>query len=74
MAESLEVHREEEQLFSRDWYNPDCFATAILDAKYEKKNVDDVVEQLTHLSKSQRNDLLHMLKDFSNLFDGTLGV
>ena len=44
MAEALEVHREEEALFGRDWYDPDCFATAILDAKYEKVNVDDVVE------------------------------
>ena len=52
MAEALEVHREEEALFGRDWYDPDCFAIAILDAKYEKVNVDDVVKQLTHLSKS----------------------
>ncbi len=36
MAEALEVHREEEQVFDRDWYNPDCHATEILDAKYEK--------------------------------------
>jgi len=74
MAEALEVHHEEESLSGRDWYDPDCFATAILDAKYEKVNVDDVVAQLTHLSKSQRDDLLNVLKDFSNLFDGTLGV
>ena len=74
MTKSLEVHRKEEQLFGRDWYGPDCFATAILDAKYEKVNVDDVVEQLTHLSKSQRDNLLNVLEDFSNLFDGTLGV
>ncbi len=53
MAEALEVHREEEALFGKDWYNPDCFATAILDTKYEKVDVDDVVEQLIHLSKSQ---------------------
>ena len=53
MAKALEVHREEEALFGRDWYDPDCFATAILDAKYEKVNVDDVVEQLTHLSELQ---------------------
>ena len=53
MAEALEVHREEEAIFGRDWYDPDCFATAILDAKYEKVNVDDVAEQLTHLSESQ---------------------
>jgi len=53
MAESLEVHPEEEQLVGRDWYDPDCFATAILDAKYGKVNVDDVVEQHSHLSKPQ---------------------
>ena len=53
MVESLEVHREEEQPFGRDWYDPDCFAMANLDAKYGKVNVDDVVEQHTHLSKSQ---------------------
>ena len=74
MAEALEVHREEEALFGRDWYDPDCFATAILDAKYKKVNVDDVVEQLTHLSESQRNDIRTVLKRFTKLFDGTLGV
>ncbi len=35
MAEALEVHREEKAIFGRDWYDPDCFATAILDTKYE---------------------------------------
>ena len=74
MVESLEVHREEEQPFGRDWYDPDCFVTANLDARYEKVNVDDVVEQLTHLSKSQQDDLLNVLEDFNNPFDGTLGV
>jgi hypothetical protein len=53
MVESLEAHRQEEAIFFRDWYDPDCFATAILDTKYKKVNVDDVVEQLTHLNKSQ---------------------
>jgi hypothetical protein len=45
-----------------------------LDAKYEKVDVDDVVEQLTHLSQSQRDDLLKVLRKFTKLFDGTLGV
>ena len=74
MAEALEVHREEEALFGKDWYDPDCFAAAILDAKYEKVDVDDVVEQLTHLSESQRDDISRVLKKFTRLFDGTLGV
>ncbi len=74
VAEAPEVHGEEEQLFDRDWYNPDCYATAILDAKYKKVNTDDVVKQLTHLSTTQKEDLRNMLKDFSKIFDGTLGV
>ena len=36
MADALEVHREEEQLFGRDWYDPDCYAIEILDAKYKR--------------------------------------
>jgi hypothetical protein len=53
MVEFLKVHLEEEQPFGRHWYDPDCFAMSNLDAKYEKVNVDNVVKQLTHLSKSQ---------------------
>ena len=74
MAEALEVHGEEEALFGKDWYDPDCFATVILDAKYEKVDVDYVVEQLIHLSKSQQDDICTILKKFTRLFDGTLGV
>ncbi len=69
MTESLEVHHEEEQPLGRDWYDPDCFVTANLDAKYEKVNVDDVVKQLTHLSKSQRDYLLSDVKDATVYID-----
>ena len=74
MAEALEVHREEEHLFGRDWYDPDCHATEILDAKYKKVSTDEVVEQCTHLSATQKEDLRNVLKDFPKLFNGTLGV
>ena len=50
MAEAIEVHCEEEQFFGRDWYDPDYYATKILDAKYKKVSTDEVVEQCTHLS------------------------
>jgi hypothetical protein len=43
LKESLEVHREEEQLFGRDWYDPDCYAAKILDATYKKVDIDDVI-------------------------------
>ena len=73
MVESPEVHREENQPFGRDWYNPDCFATANLDAKYGMVNMDDVVEQHTHLSKSQQDDLLSNVKD-SEVYIDNIGA
>jgi hypothetical protein len=57
-----------------DWYNPTCYTSEILDAKYEKKSTDDVVNQLRHLSDIQKQDLELLLKDFTRLFDGMLGV
>jgi hypothetical protein len=72
MAEILEVQHEAEQLFGMDWYNPTCYASEILDAKYGEVSTDDVVDQLTHLNKKQKQDLKLLLKDFTKLFNGTL--
>jgi hypothetical protein len=66
MAEALKVHCEDEQIFGRDWYDPDCYATKILDAKYEEVSTNEVVEQCTHLSTTQKEDLRKVLKDFPN--------
>ncbi len=74
MAEILEVQREAEQLFGMDWYNPICYAFEILDTKYGEVSTDDVVDQLTHLNDKQKQGLKVLLKDFTRLFDGTLGV
>jgi hypothetical protein len=74
MAEILEVQCEAEQLFGMDWHNPTCYASEILDAKYGEVSTDDVVDQLTHLNKKQKQNLKVLLKDFTKLFNGTLGV
>jgi hypothetical protein len=74
MAEFLEVQCEAEKLFGMDWYNPTCYASEILDAKYGEVSMDDVVDQLTHLNEKQKQDLKVLLKDFTKLFNGTLGV
>ena len=74
MAETLEVQREEEQLFGMDWYDPNCYAVEILDAKYEKVSIDEVVEKQEHLNSEQRAELHRVLSKFEKLFDGTLGV
>ncbi len=56
MAETIEIQSEDD-FFGMDWYNPTCYASEILDAKYEKVLVDDVIDQLDHLSAQQKNDL-----------------
>ncbi len=61
-----------DNLFGKDWFK--CFATKILDAKYEKTDVVEVVKGLTHLNAHQKEDLLHKLQENKKIFDGTLGV
>ena len=57
-----------------DWYDPTCFGIEILDAKYEKIQIKDVVNPLEYLSIRQKVDLKKVLSEFTKLFDGTLGV
>ncbi len=46
----------------------------ILDAKYGKANLRDIVKNnCTHLSIPEQSSLLELLQDFEVLFDGTLG-
>jgi hypothetical protein len=62
----------EDEIFGEDWL--ECFATEILDAKYEKTDVAEVVKGLTHLNAHQKADLLQVLQENDKMFDGTLGV
>ncbi len=62
----------EDEIFGEDWL--ECFATEILDAKYENSDVAEVVKGLTHLTAHQKTDLLQVLQENDTMFDGTLGV
>ena len=62
----------EDEFFGEDWLN--CFATQILDAKYEFTDVTEVVNTMDHLNQKQKDDLLAILKKHQKMFDGTLGV
>jgi hypothetical protein len=62
----------EDKIFGEDWL--ECFATEILDAKYEHTDVVEVVKGLTHLKAHQKADLLRVLQEKNKIFDGTLGV
>ncbi len=66
------IHVEDELFGEEDWL--ECFATEILDAKYEKTDVVEVVKGLTHLNAHQKADLLQVLQENDKLFNGTLGV
>ena len=57
-----------------DWYDQNCYAVEILDAKYEKVSIDEVFEKQEHLNIEQRVELHRVLGKFEELFDGTLGV
>ena len=50
-------------------------AIKILDANYEKADLPQVVkDNCAHLSKDHQSQLLDLLTDFEDLFDGTLGT
>jgi hypothetical protein len=68
MADALEVQREAEEIFGMDWYDPTCYASEILDAKYGQVSTDEVVDQLNHLTANQRHDLKVLFKKFTKFF------
>ena len=45
----------------------------ILDSKYEKADLEQVAANAEDLDENQQKKLLSLLKDFEDLFDGTLG-
>jgi hypothetical protein len=73
MAETVEIQLEDD-FFGMDWYDPTCYASEIMDAKYRKILVDDVIDQLNHLNAQQKTGLRQVLSEHTKLFDGSLGV
>ena len=52
----------------------DCFPTEILPSKYEKVDVQTVVDQQTHLSPVQQTQLHDAFHGLDELFNGKLGL
>jgi len=73
-ADIIEVQREAEDIFGMDWYDPTCYASEILDAKYGQASTDELANQLNHLTTEQKHDLKILFRDFTKLFYSTLGV
>ena len=45
-----------------------------MDAKYELADLDKIVREIEHLSGMEKPALLKLLKKYSSLFDGSLGL
>ncbi len=71
MEDMFHIHVKDE-IFGKDWL--ECFATEIINAKYEKPDVAEAVKRLTHLNAHQKADLLQVLQENNKMFNGTLGV
>jgi hypothetical protein len=50
------ISKSKNKIFGEDWL--ECFATEILDARYDKTDAAEVVKGLTHLNAHQKADLL----------------
>lgn len=59
-------------VFYIDNNDDDMYAAEILDAKYDKIEIDAVIEQQKHLNDSQRQQLKAVMRGFEVLFDGKL--
>ena len=71
LTECFQVQLDDE-LVGDDWM--ESYVTQILDAKYEKLDIDEFIAEQTHLNLSQKQDLRDLLLKHEKLFDGTLGV
>ena len=68
-VDSYLMQIEEDDLTFEDCYG----AQEILDAKYEKVDVEEVANSCTHLTPKQREELKALMLRHTKLFDGTLG-
>ena len=64
--------QEEEEWFGDDFM--EMLGATILDATYNKVDLDKVIDNQKHLNKKQQRELKKVLVKFEKLFDGTLGV
>ena len=70
MVDSMNISQEDD-VFSEDWLD-NYAAISILEAKYEKVDIKDVVKEQKHLTITQQQELQKVLEKYNKLFDGTL--
>ena len=62
----------EEELFGDDWFESYAIEE-ILDAKYDKMDINDLIANQKHLNAKQQQQLRQLFMKYEKLFDGTLG-
>ena len=73
VAKEVESYLYQMDLEDEDLSNMEAYASTILDAKYEKVDIDDLIEEhCSHLGKVQQNQLKEVLLKYDKLFDGVL--
>ena len=73
MADAYLLQEEEEDLFGDDWF--DSYAIEkILDAKYDKLDVNQVISEQKHLDSYQKQGLRDLFLKYQKVFDGSLGL
>ena len=73
MADAVHVQQEVDDEYGEEFLE-NYMSSPIMDAKYEKVSIDDVIAKQTQLSQKQKEDLRAILIKHTKLFDGTLGV
>ena len=69
LCTNVEIHN----LTQINYANDDLYLLDIIDAKYEKTDIGDIVNQQLQLTVIQGERLQHILMQYDTLFDGTLG-
>ena len=73
VVREVESYLYQMDLEDEDLSNMEAYASTILDAKYEKVDIDDLIEEhCSHLGKVQQNQLKEVLIKYDKLFDGVL--
>ena len=66
---------EQELLFAHDPDTTDAERIqGIIESKYTPADLDKIVQECTHLTKTEQRQLLKLLQKYEDLFDGSLGT
>ena len=63
----------EEDLLLFEAFMAELYTDEIMDKKYQAVSPEEVIQELDHLDKAQKNKLKAVFEKYKRVFDGTLG-